>query len=128
VTTWKGVTMDMSAILKGGTLIALILSIAPSAVAQHRGNHGVGVYGGSYASPVYGTYRAPMVSYSYPRAYASGTRDTSSDRLSYVPSQVQQMGVTDIQSRATVLANLYRSEAISSQQYQETWNRIASER
>ena len=104
-------------------LLALMLLIALPAVAQHRGH-----YGGGYASPVYGMYRTPMVSYSSPRAYASGTRDTSSDRMYAIPSEVSRMGMTDIQYRATILANLYRSGAISSQQYQETWNRIASER
>jgi len=98
------------------------------AMAQH---HGGMRFGGGYASPVYGGYYAPpmMAPYSVsPRGYASGTRDTSSDRLYRVPSQVEQMGMTDTQYRAAILANLYRSGAISSQQYQETWNRIASER
>ena len=89
-----------------------------SAMAQH---HGGVRFGGGYASPVYGRYFAPpmMAPYSVsPRVHASGTRDTSSDRLYAVPSQVQQMGMTDIQYRAAVLANLYASGAISSQQYQ----------
>ena len=108
----------------------LVLGAAASqpAMAQH---HGGVRFGGGYASPVYGGYYAPpmMAPYSVsPPVYATGTRDTSSDRLSVVPSQVQQMGMTDIQYRAAILANLYRSGAISSQQYQETWNRIASER
>ncbi len=110
-------------------LILLVIGAAASefAIAQHYGR---GHYGGGYASPVYGSYAPPMMTpYSAsPRGYASGTRDTSSDRLYAVPSQVQQMGMTDIQYRAAILANLYRSGAISSQQYQETWNRIASER
>jgi hypothetical protein len=99
-----------------------------SVMAQH---HGGAHFGGGYASPVYGRYYAPpmMAPYSVsPHVHASGTRDTSGDRLYAVPSQVQQMGMTDIQYRAAVLANLYASGAISSQQYQETWNRIASER
>ena len=111
-------------------LILLVFGAAASesAMAQH---HGGVRFGGGYASPVYGRYYAPpmMAPYSVsPRVHASGTRDTSSDRLYAVPSQVQQMGMTDIQYRAAILANLYRSGAISSQQYQETWNRIASER
>ena len=111
-------------------LILLVVgaAISESAMAQH---HGGAHFGGGYASPVYGRYYAPpmMAPYSVSsHVYASGTRDTSSDRLYAVPSQVQQMGMTDIQYRAAILANLYRSGAISSQQYQETWNRIASER
>jgi hypothetical protein len=111
-------------------LIPLVFGAAGSecAVAQH---HGGVRFGGGYASPVYGGYYAPPMTAPYsvsPHGYASGTRDTSSDRLYRVPSQVEQMGMTDIQYRAAVLANLYRSGAISSQQYQETWNRIASER
>jgi hypothetical protein len=88
-------------------------------------------FSGGYASPAYGGYYAPPVMAPYnasPPVYASGTRDTSSDRLYAVPSQVQRMGMDDIQYRAAILANLYASGAISSQQYQETWNRIAGER
>ena len=111
-------------------LILLVFRAAASesALAQR---HGGERFGGGYASPVYGRYYAPPMMAPYnvsPRVYASGTRDTSSDRLSVVPSQVQQMGMTDIQYRAAILANLYRSGAISSQQYQDTWNRIASEK
>jgi hypothetical protein len=111
-------------------LILLVFGAATSesVLAQHhRGER----RGGGYGSPVYGRYYAPTMIAPYsasPPVYASGTRDTSSDRLSAVPSQVQQMGMTDIQYRAAILANLYASGAISSQQYQETWNRIASER
>jgi hypothetical protein len=112
-------------------LILLVFGAATSesALAQHhhRGNR----FGGGYASPVYDRYYAPPIVAPYnasPPVYATGTRDTSGDRLYRVPSQVEQMGMTDIQYRATVLANLYASGAISSQQYQETWNRIASER
>lgn len=111
-------------------MILLIFGVLASefAMAQH---HGGVRFGGGYASPAYGRYYVPpmMAPYSVsPPVYASGTRDTSSDGLYAVPSQVQQMGMTDIQYRAAILANLYRSGAISSQQYQETWNRIASER
>jgi hypothetical protein len=113
------------------TVVILLVSgvaASASALAQH---HGSVAFGGGYASPVYGGYYAPPMVAPYSasrRSYATGTRDTSGDRLYAVPSQVQQMGMTDIQYRATILANLYRSGAISSQQYQETWNRIASER
>jgi hypothetical protein len=103
-------------------------TVSEPAMAQH---HGGMRFGGGYSSSVYGGYYAPpmMAPYSVsPPVYASGTRDTSSDRLYRVPSQVEQMGMTDIQYRAAILANLYRFGAISSQQYQETWNRIASER
>lgn len=109
-------------LLMGGAVVS------ESAMAQR---HGGVRFGGGYASPVYGSYYAPpmMVPYSASSpVYASGTRDTSSDRLYRVPSQVEQMGMTDIQYRAAILANLYASGAISSQQYQDTWNRIASER
>lgn len=111
-------------------LILLVFGAATSesGMAQH---HGGVRFGGGYASPVYGGYYVPPMMAPYrasPRVYASGTRDTSSDRLYVVPSQVQQMGMSDIQYRAAVLANLYASGAISSQQYQDTWNRIASER
>lgn len=99
-----------------------------SALAQHhRGER----FRSAHSSPVYVVPYAPpmMVPYSVsPPVYATGTRDTSGDRLYRVPSQVEQMGMTDIQYRAAVLANLYASGAISSQQYQETWNRIAGER
>jgi hypothetical protein len=109
-------------------LLAFGAATSESALAQHhRGER----FGGGYASPVYDRHYAPpmMAPYSVsPRVYASGTRDTSGDRLYRVPSQVEQMGMTDIQYRAAILANLYASGAISSQQYQETWNRIASER
>ena len=108
-------------------LLVFGAAASESAMAQHHGR----VHFGGYASPVYGRYYAPpmMAPHSVsPRVSASGTRDASSDRLYAVPSQVQQMGMTDIQYRAAVLANLYRSGAISSQQYQEVWNRIASER
>jgi hypothetical protein len=103
-------------------------ALGESALAQH---HRGARFGGGYASPVYDRYYAPpmMAPYSVsPPVYASGTRDTSGDRLYRVPSQVEQMGMTDIQYRAAMLAKLYASGAISSQQYQETWNRIAGER
>ena len=109
-------------------LLVFAAAASESAMAQH---HGGVRFGGGYASPVYGGYYAPpmMAPYSVsPRVYASGTRDTSNDRLYRVPSQVEQMGMTDIQYRAAILSNLYRSGAISSHQYQDTWNRIASER
>ena len=69
-------------------LILLVFGAATSesAMAQHHG--GVRFCGG-YASPVYGRYFAPpmMAPYSVsPRVHASGTRDTSSDRLYAVPS------------------------------------------
>ena len=113
---------------KVAILIALLfgaLAGGPT-MAQHRGVR----FGGGHASPVYGRYYAPpmITPYVSRPGYASGTRDRSSDGLYFVPSQVQMMGMTDIQYRATILANLYRSGAISSQQYQDTWSRIASER
>jgi hypothetical protein len=115
----------------GAAVILLIFGAATSesALAQHH-HHSVR-FGGGYASPVYDGYYAPpmMAAYSVsPPVYATGTRDTSGDRLYRVPSKVEQMGMTDIEYRATVLAKLYASGAISSQQYQETWNRIAGER
>jgi hypothetical protein len=116
--------MDKATIMKD-ILITLVLSIALPAVAQHRGHHG-----GRYATPVYGVpYVSPMPApYSVsPRVYASGTRDTSSDRLSLVPSQIPR-GMSDIEYRAAILSRLYVSGAISSQQYQEIYNRIAGER
>ena len=111
-------------------LIVLVFGagISGSALAQHhrgerfRGGHSSPVYAVPYAPPIMAPYSAS------PPVYASGTRDTSSDRLYRVPSQVEQMGMTDIQYRAAVLAKLYASGAISSQQYQETWNRIAGEK
>ena len=117
-----------SKVVKAVLLFVLGVITSASAVAQHQGSV---AFGGGYASPVYGGYYAPPMAAPHSatrRGYATGTRDTSGDRLYAVPSQVQQMGMTDIQYRAAILANLYRSGAISSQQYQETWNRIASER
>jgi hypothetical protein len=124
ITESKWVIMDKATIIKN-ILVALVLSIALPAVAQHRGH-----YGGGYASPVYVVPYVPPMMAPYnvsPRVYASGTRDTSSDRLSYVPPQLPR-GMSDIEYRATILSRLYASGAISSQQYQEIWNRIASER
>jgi hypothetical protein len=111
-------------------LILLVFGAAASesALAQH---HGRVRFGGGYPSPANDRYFAPPMITPYgasPPVYATGTRDTSGDRLYRVPSQVEQTGITDIQYRAAVLANLYASGAISSQQYQDTWNRIASER
>ena len=64
-------------------LVLLVFGAAASecAIAQH---HGGARFGGGYASPVYGRYYAPpmMAPYSVSsHVYASGTRDTSSDRL-----------------------------------------------
>lgn len=104
-------------------LIALAAMGAPSVDAQqHR------QFVTPYARPVYVPYLAPTVTYMSRTAPASGTRDTSADGLYYVPSQLDRAGISDIQYRATLLSNMYRSGAISSQQYREIYDRIASER
>jgi len=117
---------------KAAAVIILAMLGAASSECAFAQQHHRGIrIGGSYAAPVYDRYYAPpmMAPYSVsPPVYARGTRDTSSDRLYRVPSQVELTGMTDIEYRAEVLARLYATGAIRSQQYQETWNRIASER
>jgi hypothetical protein len=114
--------MDSSRISQG-ILIALAAMSAPSVDAQHHRQ-----YVRPFAPPVYVPYLAPAVTYMSRTTPASGTRDTSADRLYYVPSQLDKAGISDIQYRATLLSNMYRSGAISSQQYREIYDRIASER
>lgn len=106
-----------------GILIVSAISIAPAVAAQQHRHHAR-----LHAPPVYRLYVAPAVTYASPPTYASGTRDTSADRLYYVPSVLDRAGVSDIQYRATLLSNMYSSGAISSQQYREIYDRIASER